>query len=69
MLGVRVKWPNDIWLRTPSKIGKLCGILAQSLSKGQENRVALGIGLNRTSISDVEHSIGWEVCLSKIWTI
>ena len=34
---------------------------AQSLSKGQENRIALGIGLNRTSISEIGHSIGWEV--------
>lgn len=58
--GVRVKWPNDIWLRTPSKIGKLCGILAQGRTKGDETRVALGIGLNQIEVSDIEDSIGWE---------
>ena len=61
MQGIRVKWPNDIWIRRSGNVGKLCGILAQSLSKGQENRIALGIGLNRTSISEISNSIGWEV--------
>ena len=59
-LGIRVKWPNDIWLRTPSKIGKICGILTQGRTKGDETRVALGIGLNQIEVPDVEHSIGWD---------
>ncbi len=59
--GVRVKWPNDIWIRRSGNVGKLCGILAQGRSKGQENRIALGIGLNRNSVPEISDSIGWDV--------
>ena len=57
--GVRVKWPNDIWLRTPTRIGKLCGILAQGRTQGDQTYIALGIGLNQTAVAEVEDSIGW----------
>ena len=58
--GVRVKWPNDIWLRTPKRIGKMCGILAQGLTKGDTTRLALGIGLNLAAVPEIEDSIGLE---------
>ena len=59
--GIRVKWPNDIWIRRSENVGKLCGILVQGRSKGQENRVALGIGLNQTSVPEISDSVGWSV--------
>jgi len=45
---VGIKWPNDILYRT-SKIG---GILIQSITKGETNKVAIGIGINCGKIED-----------------
>ncbi len=59
-IGIRVKWPNDIWFRTQSRIGKMCGILVQGRTKGDRTCVALGIGLNRCSVKGAADSIGWE---------
>ena len=58
-VGIRVKWPNDIWLRTSDMIGKMCGVLVQGQTKGEDTCVALGIGLNQVHVPEVKHSIGW----------
>ena len=62
--GVRVKWPNDVWLRTATKIGKLCGVLVEGRTQGDDVRVALGIGINRFSVSELAESIGWDELFS-----
>ena len=58
--GVRVKWPNDLWLRNGSDFGKLCGVIAESRSQGENMQIVLGIGINRFHTPSVEHSIGWD---------
>ena len=63
--GIRVKWPNDIWLRTPKKIGKMCGILVEGRTQGDEMQIVLGIGMNRMSISELSESIGWSELFSE----
>ena len=40
--GINIKWPNDILYRT----SKIAGILIQSITKGTETKVAIGIGVN-----------------------
>ena len=57
--GIRVKWPNDIWLRTKETVGKMCGILVQGRTKGRQSTVALGIGLNREPITGIDKTMGW----------
>jgi len=59
-IGFRIKWPNDIWFRTKSGAGKLCGILIEGLTQGDDVRIVLGIGINRTRVIDFEKSIGWD---------
>jgi len=59
-VGLRVKWPNDIWLRTSTRIGKLCGVLVEGRTQGDEVKIVLGIGLNRYSVDQVEESLGWD---------
>ncbi len=63
--GVRVKWPNDVWLRTSAKIGKLCGILVEGRTQGDDVQIVLGIGLNKTSIPELDESIGWNELFSE----
>jgi len=50
---LNIKWPNDLLLRVEGKDKwrKVGGILFQSYSKGDEQRIVLGIGLN----TDAEH--------------
>ena len=57
--GVRVKWPNDVWLRVDGKIGKLCGVLAEGRTQGEDMQIVLGIGINKTSVLELSESIGW----------
>jgi len=58
--GVRVKWPNDIWLRTQNGFGKLCGILVEGRTQGDDVQIVLGVGLNRKSVPQLIDSIGWD---------
>ncbi|NIA23396.1 MAG: biotin--[acetyl-CoA-carboxylase] ligase [Proteobacteria bacterium] len=37
-----IKWPNDIYFHDK----KICGILLQSTTQGESNRVVIGIGIN-----------------------
>jgi methylase of polypeptide subunit release factors len=71
--GVRVKWPNDIWIRTSDHIGKLCGILVEGRTKGEDIQIVLGIGMNRNTVPQLEDSIGWDVLFpnsfEEIWPI
>ena len=45
---MRIKWPNDILVRSDEEeLWRKCGgILFQSYSKGEEQRIVLGIGIN-----------------------
>ena len=63
--GIRVKWPNDVWLRTQEKIGKMCGILVEGRTQGEDVQFVLGIGMNRTSISELTESSGWSELFSE----
>ncbi len=63
--GVRVKWPNDVWLRTAAKLGKLCGVLVEGKTQGDDVQIVLGIGMNRTSAPELEESIGWKELFSE----
>ena len=58
--GIRVKWPNDLWLRNGSHRGKLSGVIAESRSQGENMQIVLGIGINRFHVPSVKHSIGWD---------
>jgi len=58
-MGIRVKWPNDVWLRTSARIGKLCGILVEGRTQGDDAQIVLGIGMNRVSVAELAESIGW----------
>ena len=57
--GIRVKWPNDIWLRYKEGIGKLCGILVEGKTQGENLQIVLGIGMNRIPIADQVQTAGW----------
>ena len=45
---MRIKWPNDILVRSDeAELWRKCGgILFQSYSKGEEQRIVLGVGIN-----------------------
>ena len=40
------KWPNDILLKQDGKISKVCGVLIESVSKGDVTETVIGIGIN-----------------------
>ena len=40
------KWPNDILLKQDGKISKVCGVLIESISKGDVTETVIGIGIN-----------------------
>lgn len=63
-LGLRLKWPNDIWLRTDAGHAKICGILAEGRTQGQDVRVVLGIGLNATGPGTNLLTAGWNDLVS-----
>ena len=51
ILGVKeeamvLKWPNDIIQLTDESAGKVAGVLVEGVSKGDEGKVVLGIGVN-----------------------
>tara|TARA_B110000438_G_scaffold259984_1_gene269750 strand:- start:3173 stop:4582 length:1410 start_codon:yes stop_codon:yes gene_type:complete len=58
--GLRVKWPNDIWLRSQETIGKLCGVLVDGKTQGEAVQVVLGIGINRKPVPQLIEAIGWD---------
>ena len=49
-LPIRLKAPNDIFLND----GKLCGLLVEASSKGQETLVYIGLGINIFASPDVD---------------
>ena len=59
-VGLRVKWPNDIWLRNGGHIGKLCGILVEGRTQGDDVQIVLGIGINKKPTPVLDYSMGWE---------
>ena len=50
-----IKWPNDIYLNK-KKIG---GILIETLTKGEENLIVVGIGLNVFMKNNIEIERDW----------
>lgn len=49
--GVRLKWPNDLWIQDPDSTApggwsKLGGILIEAVQMGDQRQVVIGIGLN-----------------------
>ena len=59
-VGLRVKWPNDIWLRNGEHIGKLCGVLVEGRTQGDDVQIVLGIGINKKPTPVLDYSMGWE---------
>ena len=57
--GLRVKWPNDIWLRKGDNIGKLCGVLVEGRTQGDDVQIVLGIGINKQPTPELDSSVGW----------
>lgn len=50
-----IKWPNDVYFHDK----KICGILLQSTTQGENNRVVVGIGINiNNSVSNLPDEIG-----------
>ena len=43
---ILLKWPNDLILIKDGEWGKVCGILGESVSKGNNNQIVVGIGIN-----------------------
>jgi len=54
-----VKWPNDIWLRQEESFGKLCGVLVEGRTQGDNVQLVLGIGMNRKPIANLDQTAGW----------
>jgi len=60
---VSVKWPNDLlWDKH-----KICGILSELLSKGEERFLSLGIGLNVNT--DIQDFVGLDRLAASLKTI
>lgn len=73
---LNIKWPNDLLLRetTEQQWRKFGGILFQSYSKGNEQRMVLGLGINTdiNNLSEGQGSLGQlgiETSNSKLFTI
>jgi BirA family biotin operon repressor/biotin-[acetyl-CoA-carboxylase] ligase len=43
---IALKWPNDVYIQTESKVGKAAGILVEGRNKGNASKVVIGIGVN-----------------------
>ena len=59
---VVLKWPNDLILIKDGKWGKVCGILVESVSKGTDNQIVVGVGINISNGGknmDAEFPIGF----------
>ncbi len=41
-----LKWPNDLIVIEKENWGKVCGILVESVSKGNDTKIVIGIGIN-----------------------
>jgi len=57
--GLRVKWPNDIWLRIGNDIGKMCGVLVEGRTQGDVVQIVLGVGINKKPTSLLDCTMGW----------
>ncbi len=65
---VLLKWPNDLILVKKNYWGKVCGILVESISKGNDNQIVIGIGINISNggiESDTKFPIGFAEWYSK----
>ena len=53
---IRVKWPNDLLVRDgeSKQWKKAGGILFQSLSRGKEQSLVLGIGINTKTTAEIQ---------------
>ena len=47
------KWPNDILLKQDGQVGKVCGVLVESISKGSVNETVIGIGINLAKLENM----------------
>ncbi len=57
-----LKWPNDLILIKGDKWGKVCGILVESVTRGNDDQMVIGIGINISDGGknvDVEFPIGF----------
>ena len=73
---LNIKWPNDLLLRetTAQRWRKFGGILFQSYSKGKEQRVVLGLGINTDVVNLREGQgslvqIGIKTSVSELFSI
>ena len=73
---LNIKWPNDLLLRetTAQQWRKFGGILFQSYSKGKDQRVVLGLGINTDIVNLREGQgslvqIGIETSISELFSI
>ena len=48
---IRLKWPNDLWLRDGQGERKLAGILVETASWGELRYVVIGVGINVRPLS------------------
>lgn len=60
ILGVKeeamvLKWPNDIIQLTDGSAGKVAGVLVEGVSKGDESKIVLGIGVNFSTNQPQNH--------------
>jgi BirA family biotin operon repressor/biotin-[acetyl-CoA-carboxylase] ligase len=44
--GIRLKWPNDLWLTDAQGERKLAGILVETANLGEQRYVVIGVGIN-----------------------
>lgn len=69
--GVRLKWPNDLWIQdehstAPGGWSKLGGILIEAVQMGEQRQVVIGVGVN-VRRPDLPATQGVEV-LDARWT-
>ena len=60
-LGIRLKWPNDLWLADGPQDRKLAGILIETASFGEQRYTVIGVGINIAPRGDAGLSTppGW----------
>ena len=63
--GLRIKWPNDLWVGKK----KLGGILTETMRQGDERWIILGMGLNINSIPNSKSSprTSWYEVTGCLW--
>ena len=52
---ILIKWPNDLLVHNSSRWKKVCGILAESRTSGENTSVVLGIGINLSGTESTGH--------------